>query len=306
MSGGKPSITRGDKLRLVEGSLAGRIRIFLEMIKFSHTVFALPFAFTGAVLAAGGLPTGHQTFWIVMAMVGARTAAMGLNRIIDAEIDGANPRTRSRAIPAGFLGKGSVALFVLLAILLMLYAAHRLNPLCLYLSPVALFFLVLYSYCKRFTALAHVVLGVCLAAAPLGAWIAIQGNVGLPAVLLAASVMFWVGGFDILYALQDLEFDRLHGLHSIPVRLGITGSLRAARVFHVAMLGLLAALYWATDLGSFYLVGLAVTAALIFYEHWLLRGADLKKLDAAFFNMNGYISITIFLFTLLDVLVWQR
>jgi 4-hydroxybenzoate polyprenyltransferase len=302
-SEGKPSITGGDKLRLVEGSLSGRIRVFLEMIKFSHTVFALPFAFTGAVLAARGLPTGHQAFWIVMAMVGARTAAMGLNRIIDAEIDGANPRTRNRAIPAGLLGKGSVALFVILAILLMLYAAHRLNPLCLYLSPVALFFLVLYSYCKRFTALAHVVLGVCLAAAPLGAWIAIQGNVGLPAVLLATSVMFWVGGFDILYALQDLEFDRLHGLHSIPVRLGITGSLRAARIFHVTMLGLLAALYWTMDLGIYYLIGLAVTTALILYEHWLLRAGDLKKLDAAFFNMNGYISITIFLFTLLDVLV---
>jgi 4-hydroxybenzoate polyprenyltransferase len=280
-----------------------RIRIFLEMIKFSHTVFALPFAFTGAVLAARGIPSVYQIFWIVMAMVGARTAAMGLNRIIDAEIDAANPRTRSRAIPAGLLGKGTVALFVILAIILMLYAAHCLNPLCLYLAPVALFFLALYSYCKRFTALAHIVLGICLAAAPLGAWIAIAGTIALPAVLLGASVVLWVAGFDILYALQDLEFDRATGLHSIPVRLGVRGSLWAARLFHLVMLGLLIFLYFAMQLGPFYLLGLGTVFALLLYEHWLLRGGDLTKLDAAFFNMNGYISIAIFLFTLLDVLV---
>jgi 4-hydroxybenzoate polyprenyltransferase len=299
----KPPCAGGDKLRMGGGTPAGRVRVFLEMIKFSHTVFALPFAFTGAVLAARGLPTWHQAFWIVMAMVGARTAAMGLNRIIDAEIDAANPRTSGRAIPAGLLGKGTVALFVVLAVLLMFYAAHRLNPLCLYLAPVALFFLVLYSYCKRFTALAHLVLGTCLAAAPLGAWIAIQGRVGLPALLLGIIVVFWVAGFDILYALQDLEFDRAHGLHSIPVRLGVTGSLWAARLFHLTMLGLLAALGFSMQLGVFYLLGLAAVTLLLGYEHWLLRRGDLGKLDAAFFNMNGYISITIFVFTLIDVLM---
>lgn len=284
-------------------SLSTRIKVFLEMIKFAHTIFALPFAFTGAVLAARGLPSVYQTFWIVMAMVGARTAAMGLNRIIDAEIDAKNPRTESRAIPAGLIGKGTVLLFVILATLLMFYAAHRLNPLCLYLSPLILFFLVLYSYCKRFTALSHFVLGICISFAPLGAWIAIQGKVGLPAVLLAGSVVFWLAGFDTLYALQDLEFDRAHGLHSIPVRLGVTGSLWAARIFHVIMLGLLAALYLTMGLGVFYLIGVGITAALIFYEHWLLRNGDLKKLDIAFFNMNIYISLTIFVFTLIDVLV---
>lgn len=299
----KPSLAEGDNLGTGAGGVFGRIRVFLEMIKFSHTVFALPFAFTSAVLAAHGLPTGYQAFWIMLAMVGARTAAMGLNRIIDAEIDAANPRTRNRAIPAGLLGKGSVALFVFLAILLMLYAAHRLNPLCLYLAPVALFFLVLYSYCKRFTALAHVVLGICLAAAPLGAWIAVTGKIGLPAVLLAVSVIFWVAGFDILYALQDLEFDRASGLHSIPVRLGVNGSLWMARLCHVAMLVPLVALYFLARLDAFYLLGLGVSAALLLYEHRLLRGGDLTKLDAAFFNMNGYLSITIFLCTFLDVLL---
>lgn len=282
--------------------LTARIRIFLEMIKFSHTVFALPFAFTGAVLAARGIPSGSRIFWIVMAMVGARTAAMGLNRVIDAEIDAANPRTRNRAIPAGLIGKGTVVLFVMVAVLLMLYAAYRLNPLCLYLAPVAIFFLILYSYCKRFTALAHVVLGICLAAAPLGAWIAITGAIALPPVLLGASVVLWVAGFDILYALQDLEFDRTRGLHSIPVLLGVTASLWVARLFHLVMFGLLTSLYFAMQLGPFYLLGLCVVFVLLAHEHWLLRNGDLTKLDAAFFNMNGYVSVAIFIFTLVDVL----
>jgi len=282
--------------------LFNRIKIFLEMIKFAHTIFALPFAFTAAVLAARGLPTVYQAFWIVAAMVGARTAAMGLNRMIDAEIDAKNPRTSSRAIPAGLIGKGTVFIFVMIGILLLFYAAYRLNPLCLYLSPPILFFLVLYSYCKRFTALAHIVLGICIAFAPLGAWVAIQGRIEHPAILLAASVVFWLAGFDTLYALQDLEFDRAHGLHSIPVRIGVNGSLWVARLFHLVMLGLLLALYATMNLGFFFLVGVGITAALLFYEHWLLRTGDLTKLDMAFFNMNGYISINIFVFTLIDVL----
>lgn len=291
-----------ERTALSSGSLQ-KIRIFMEMIKFSHTVFALPFAFTGAVLAAGGLPTLYRIFWIVMAMVGARTAAMGLNRVIDAEIDAENPRTRSRAIPAGLIGKGGVAVFILLALALMLYAAYRLNTLCLYLSPVAIFFLLLYSYCKRFTSLAHIVLGICLAGAPVGAWIAIRGSVGLPAVLLGLAVLFWVAGFDILYALQDLEFDRRRGLHSIPVRLGVSGSLWIARLFHTVMVALLLLLGFQLGLGAWYGFGLAAVAGMLLYEHWLLRGGDLEKIDAAFLNMNGYISVTIFAFTLLDVLL---
>jgi 4-hydroxybenzoate polyprenyltransferase len=285
-----------------EMNLFGRIKIFMEMIKFSHTIFALPFAFTGAVLAAHGLPSGYQAFWILMAMIGARTAAMSLNRLIDAEIDGRNPRTSGRALPAGLLGKGMVALFALISLGLMLFAARMLNPLCLYLSPLAVCFLVLYSYCKRFTALAHVVLGLCLAAAPLGAWIAITGTMALSPLLLALAVLLWVAGFDILYALQDLEFDRANGLHSIPVQLGVRGSLWTARFFHLATLVVLVALMGVAQLGPFYLTGLLLTAAMLAYEHWLLRKGDLQKLDAAFFNMNGYISVTIFCFTLADVL----
>lgn len=283
--------------------ICSRVKIFLEMIKFPHTLFALPFAFTGAVLAARGLPSLYQGFWIAMAMVGARTAAMGLNRLIDAEIDARNPRTSSRAIPAGLLGKGTVAACVIVAVALMLFAAFRLNWLCLYLAPIALFFLVSYSYCKRFTSLAHLVLGLCLGAAPVGGWIAIKGVMEFPAVLLGLAVLFWSAGFDILYALQDLEFDRTSGLHSIPVRLGVRGSLVAARLCHLAMVALLASLYFILHLGVFYLAGLFVTAAMLFHEHRLLRDGDLSKLDLAFFNMNGYISLTVFSFTLADVLV---
>ena len=279
-----------------------RVRIFLEMIKFSHTIFALPFAFTGALLAARGLPTLSQAGWIVCAMVGARTAAMGLNRVIDAEIDARNPRTSGRAIPAGLLGRGAVLSFSALSVLLMLFAASMLNPLCLYLSPVALGFILLYSYCKRFTSLAHLVLGICLAGAPLGAWIAIRGEAGLPAYLLALAVLFWVAGFDILYALQDLDFDRQNGLHSIPSKLGVAGSLWTARAFHLAACGFLAALYLSMQLGPFFLAGLVATCGMLLYEHWLLRNGNLDCLDAAFFNMNGYISVTLMLATLLDTL----
>lgn len=283
-------------------TLYARVRVFLEMIKFSHTIFALPFAFTGALLAARGVPSLSQAGWIVCAMVGARTAAMGLNRVIDAEIDARNPRTSGRAIPAGLLGRGVVLAFVALSVFLMLFAARMLNPLCLYLSPLALGFILLYSYCKRFTSLAHVVLGVCLAGAPLGAWIAIRGEAPVPAFLLALAVLFWVAGFDILYALQDLDFDRKSGLHSIPVRLGVTGSLWTARLFHLAACGFLLALYLVMHLGPLFLAGVVAAWGMLLYEHWLLRGGNLERLDAAFFSMNGYISVTIFCATLLDTL----
>ena len=289
-----------------EGATMGfisRIRVFLEMIKFSHTIFALPFALTGALLAARGVPTPYHIFWIIMAMVGARTAAMGLNRLIDAEIDARNPRTSGRAIPAGLLGKGSAALCVVAAAALLLFAAARLNPLCMYLSPVALFFLVLYSYCKRFTALAHLVLGLCLGAAPVGAWLAIRGEIGLPPLLLGCAVLFWSAGFDVLYALQDLDFDRASGLHSIPVKLGVKGSLLVARLFHLVMVVLLVLLLIVMHLGLLYLLGLCLAGGMLVYEHLLLRNGDLSKLDTAFFNMNGYISLTLFFFTLADVLI---
>lgn len=279
-----------------------KIRIFLEMIKFSHTIFALPFALTGALLAAGGFPSPRQLFWIVLAMAGARTAAMAMNRLIDAEIDARNPRTAGRAIPAGLLGSGTTLFFIIISTALMLFAAAMLNPLCLKLSPIALFFLILYSYCKRFTSLAHVVLGICLAAAPIGAWVAIRGAVEAPALLLGGVVLFWVAGFDILYALQDREFDQAAGLHSIPVLLGVNGSIWAARIFHLVMMGLLVGLYSLMQLGNIFMIGILVVAGMLLYEHWLLRDGNLDKLDAAFFNMNGYISIAILLFTTAEVL----
>ena len=285
-----------------ETGLTQKLVVFLEMIKFSHTVFALPFALAGALLAARGLPGAEQIFWIVMAMVGARTTAMGLNRLVDAEIDARNPRTARRAIPAGLISKGTTLGFILASLALLLVAASQLNPLCLKLAPLAVFFLALYSYCKRFTSLAHVVLGICLAAAPIGAWIAIRGQIEAPSLILGGAVLFWVAGFDILYSLQDLEFDRKAGLHSIPVLLGVEGSLWAARIFHLVMLGLLLGLLTIMQLGGFFMAGILLAAIMLLYEHWLLRNGNLEKLDAAFFNMNGYISIVILLSTTAEVM----
>ena len=269
-----------------------KITIFMEMIKFSHTIFALPFALSGALLAIRGLPGGRQLLFIILAMVGARTAAMAMNRLIDAEIDAKNPRTATRAIPAGLLSKGAVFGAIVLSVALLLWSAAMLNPLCLKLSPIALGFLVLYSYCKRFTALAHIVLGICLAAAPIGAWVALTGRIELPAIVLGLIVLFWVSAFDMLYALQDLEYDRSVGLHSIPVALGVNGSLWLSRLFHLITVGLLLWLIILMGLGIWFWLGTAAMTAMLLYEHWLLRGGDLTKLDAAFFTMNGYISLT--------------
>lgn len=287
-------------------TLPDKVRALAEMIKFSHTIFAFPFALMGVVLAAmanGAAPTPGQVFWICLAMVGARSGAMGLNRIIDARIDAANPRTAGRHIPAGVVSRREAWLLVTGSFALLLSAAWMLNPLCLYLAPLALGFLFLYSYCKRFTALAHLVLGVCLAAAPIGAWIALRGDVGWPILALGLAVLFWVAGFDIFYALQDLEFDRKAGLYSIPSKLGAGRAIALARVFHLLMVALLLALPFGTGLGGIYLLGVTVVAGLLVYEHRLVKPDDLSRLDAAFFNMNGYISVTIFSFTLLDALV---
>lgn len=279
------------------------LRLFLETIRFSHTVFALPFALTGAVLAARGIPSFPTIFWILMAMVGARTAAMGLNRLIDAEIDGKNPRTKDRAIPSGLLRKKSVAVWIGVAVALFLFAAYQLNPLCFSLTPIALFLLLSYSYCKRFTSLCHMVLGLCLAAAPVGAWIAVRGNVEPAALLLGSAVLFWVAGFDILYALQDLDFDRSAGLHSIPARIGAGAALVTARLFHLVTVGMLAAVAYAADLGIVYRVGIGAVAVLLGYEHSLVREGDLSRLNTAFFTANGYISCAVFLCALTDTLI---
>ncbi len=284
----------------------GKLTALLEMIKFSHTVFAFPFALMGLVLASlasGRAPGFGQVFWICLAMVGARTFAMGLNRIIDSRIDAENPRTAERHLPSGKVGMAEAWVLVLGALALLVFAAWMLNPLCLKLSPVAIFFLVLYSFCKRFTSLAHVVLGICLAAAPVGAWIAMRGDIGWPVIVLGLAVLFWVAGFDIFYALQDYEYDRDKGLYSVPSRFGIERSFLIVRIFHSAMVILLLLLIFSEGLGLIYLIGVMVVAGLLAYEHMLVKPDDLSRLDAAFFNMNGYISVTIFFFTLVDALV---
>jgi 4-hydroxybenzoate polyprenyltransferase len=283
-----------------------KFRDLLEMIKFSHTVFAFPFALMGALLAglkSGAPPSWAQIGWICLAMVGARSAAMGLNRLLDARIDAQNPRTASRHIPAGRISLAEAWAFVAGSTALLLLAAWMLNPLCFFLAPVALGLFVLYAYCKRFTALAHVVLGVCLAGAPIGAWIALRGDLQWPILALGLAVLFWVAGFDIFYALQDLDFDRSAGLHSIPVKLGEKHAILLAKIFHGVMVALLLTLPLGLPLSWLYYAGIAVISGLIAYEHQLVKPGDLSKLDAAFFNMNGYISVTIFLFTLADVLV---
>ncbi|EAT17340.1 UbiA-like polyprenyltransferase [Desulfuromonas acetoxidans] len=283
-----------------------KVRSLLEMIKFSHTIFAFPFALIGVVMAAqanGALPGIGQVFWICMAMIGARSGAMGLNRLLDAHIDGLNPRTADRHIPAGKVSRWEAWLLVLAAYGLLVLSAWMLNPLCFYLSFVALFFLVLYSFAKRFTAYAHVILGLCLGAAPVGAWIALRGDISWSIVMIGLAVLLWVAGFDVFYALQDVEFDREQGLHSIPVKLGEEGSFKLVRGFHIGMIVLLLLAFPGSGLGWIYLLGVAVVAAMLLYEHTLVKPGDLSKMDAAFFTMNGYISVTLFVFVLLDVVI---
>ncbi len=275
----------------------------LEMIKFEHTVFALPFAFLGMVLAAEGWPSWRTVLWIVVAMVGARSAAMGWNGLVDRRIDAANPRTASRALPAGLVTPGAVALFIAASAALLVLAAWQLNPLALALSPVALAILFLYSYTKRFTWASHLVLGLSLAGAPLGAWIAVRGDVQATPLLLAGAVLLWVAGFDVLYALQDLEFDRRAGLFSIPARFGVAGSLWISGALHVVMLALLALLPEVyPDLGAGFWVGWLGCLALIAWQHWVVRPGDLSRLNAAFFQANGALAIWLFAATALDIL----
>jgi 4-hydroxybenzoate polyprenyltransferase len=285
-----------------------RIRVVLEMIKFEHSVFALPFALVGALLAAragGGLPTWRQILWIVVAMVGARSAAMTMNRIADREYDRRNPRTANRALPTGELSVGFAWAFTILASAVLVIAAWRLNRLALELSPVALAILFFYSYTKRFTSWSHFVLGFCLGISPAAAWIAIRGSLDARMLILCAAVTLWVGGFDVLYACQDVEFDRAAGLHSIPKKLGIAKALLFARAMHVVMVALLAWLAWSFHLAWPAWAGIAVVAALLAYEHSLVKPNDLTKMNAAFFTVNGYISLLFLLFWGAAVMVMQ-
>jgi 4-hydroxybenzoate polyprenyltransferase len=267
----------------------------LEMIKFEHSVFALPFALTGALLAAGGWPSWRQIFWIIVAMVGARSAAMAFNRIADRKFDAENPRTQARALPAGRLSLRFAVAFTVFAAALLVLAAWELNPLAFKLSPVALALLLLYSYAKRFTLLSHIVLGACLGLSPVAAWIALRGDVSWSVILLGVAVTLWVAGFDMIYACQDVDFDRYMGLHSIPKRFGVAAALYVSAVLHVLMLGLLVVVAEMSGLGWIAMAGLILVAALLAYEHLLVKPSDLSRLNAAFFTVNGYISILFFL-----------
>jgi len=277
--------------------------ITLEMIKWEHSIFALPFALTGAMLAARGFPKPMQLVWIIICMVTARSAAMAFNRWADASLDAANPRTRTRAIPAGLLSKGFVAGFTLVMAALFVLAAAQLNRLTLLLSPVALAVILAYSYTKRFTRWSHLALGLSLGIAPAAAWIAVRGSLDPRILILTCAVVFWVAGFDLLYACQDAPHDCSVGLFSVPSTYGIRAAFWLARTMHFGMLLLLVWLVRAFGLGPAAMIGVAIVAALLLYEHMIVSPGDLRRLNAAFFTMNGVISAVFFLFVAADLLL---
>src|SRR5215475_9712656 len=284
-------------------ALLRNIGTTLEMIKWEHSIFALPFALTGAMLAAHGWPRAMQLFWIIVCMGTARSAAMAFNRWADADLDAVNPRTSNRAIPSGLLTRGFVAAFTVCMAALFILAASQLNRLTLLLSPLALAILLLYSYTKRFTRWSHLILGLSLGIAPSAAWIAIRGSLDSRILVLTAAVLFWVAGFDVLYACQDAEHDRAHGLNSIPAAIGIAGAFWTARIMHAVMLTLLLWLVHLFSLGTVGLLGVSAVAALLLYEHLIVSPKDLRRLNAAFFTMNGVISVVFFIFVAVALLL---
>ena len=285
------------------GNIWRNARLTLETIKWEHSVFALPFALTGAVLAAGGWPRPAVLGWIVLCMVSARSAAMAFNRLVDARLDAANPRTKMRALPAGRLSAGFVAGFVVVSSAVFVLGAAMLNRLTLELALPTLAVLLLYSYMKRVTRWSHLVLGLALGIAPLAAWIAVRGSLDWRTTVLTAAVLLWVGGFDVLYACQDFEFDRAAGLKSVPQAYGLTAAFWLARAMHVGMVGLLAWLVRLFGMGGLAWTGVGVVAALLIYEHSIVSPKDLRRMNAAFFTLNGVISVVFFGFFAADVLL---
>jgi 4-hydroxybenzoate polyprenyltransferase len=285
-------------------SALSSVLTFGRMIKFSHSIFALPFAFSGAALAAAQAGISVvQVAWITLAMVGARSAAMGFNRLADRHLDAANPRTSGRELPQGVVSPTAVGLFVVISSAALAFSAWQLNPLCLYLSPLVLAVLFFYSLCKRFTWASHLVLGLSLGGAPLGAWIAVTGSIAWPPILLGLAVLLWVAGFDIFYACQDYEHDISVGLHSIPARFGIERALVMARVLHLLAVVMMVLVGRSAGLNMVYWVGVGAIAVLLLYEHRLVRSDDLTRVNMAFFNLNAVISVLYLLFTLADLLV---
>ena len=280
-----------------------KVRIFFKLVKFPHTVFALPFALTSAVVAADGVPALGTLTWILVAMVSARTAAMAFNRLVDADIDAQNPRTADRALPRGLLLESDVCALIVVAAAIFVFAANRLNTLCFALSPVALLVIMGYSYLKRFTQWTHVFLGVALAIAPIGAWIAVRGHFGTFPVVLGLAVVLWVAGFDIIYACRDVDFDAGHGLFSFPKKYGVRSALKLSAMFHVGAAIALVSLVSFPSLGLVYLVGVLIVSSLLFYEHTLVKPDDLSRANSAFFTANGLISMVLMCFAIADVLV---
>ncbi|WP_207634131.1 UbiA-like polyprenyltransferase [Halalkalibacter urbisdiaboli] len=284
-----------------------KLKIILEMIKFEHTVFALPFAYFGAILGGyiinGEIPTLSQWVWITVAMVGARSAAMSLNRIIDEQIDKKNPRTAERAIPAGLVSKLEVLIFIIISFTLLFYAAFQLNMLAVYLLPIAVFFLVIYSYTKRFTWACHLILGITIGIAPLGGWVGATGTLTWEAFVLFIAVALWTAGFDVIYATQDADYDREHKLFSIPSRFGIPTALMLAKVFHVISFLAFVTLFIVSPLGWLYVIGVIIAGGIMIYEHSLVSPHDLSKVNVAFFTMNGILSLVMFIFAIGDVLL---
>ncbi|MDE5411930.1 UbiA-like polyprenyltransferase [Alkalihalobacterium chitinilyticum] len=284
-----------------------KIKIILEMIKFEHTVFALPFAFLGAVVGSimvnGSWPTLHQWIWITLAMVGARSAAMALNRLIDEKIDKHNPRTADRAIPANLISKLEVIAFTILSFALLIYSSFQLNLLAVYLLPVAVFFLFIYSYTKRFTWACHIVLGITIGIAPLGGWVGTTGTLPWVAAFLFLAVVFWIAGFDVIYATQDADYDKKAGLYSIPSSFGIKKALQIARGLHVLSFIAMLAMFFVSPLSWIYLIGVLIAGGIMVYEHMIISEDDLSKVGVAFFPMNGIISIVMLVFTIGDLLL---
>ncbi|MCU6795826.1 MULTISPECIES: UbiA-like polyprenyltransferase [Paenibacillus] len=287
-----------------------KTKIFLEMIKIEHTLFALPFAFMGAILGSivmtNHLPGWAAIGWVILAMIGARSAAMGLNRVIDKVFDAKNPRTAARAIPAGLISSKEAIIFIVISFTLLFWAASNLSPLSMKLLPIAVFFLVLYSYTKRFTWACHLILGLTLGLAPLGGWVAVTNDISLPAIIFYVSVSFWTAGFDVIYACQDTEFDKKEGLHSIPQRFGVAKALRIARWFHlVTAIGFIV-LFYLTDLSWLYLIGILIANLLLFYQHKIVTPTNLSRVNMAFFTLNSTLSSVVFIFSLADLVVLHK
>lgn len=280
-----------------------KLKSYGELVMFSHTLFSLPFALIAMIWAAEGLPSGNTIFWILIALIGARNGANALNRIVDKDFDKKNPRTANRHLPKGEVKDYEVLGIVLLCFSIFILAAYMLNPLCFMLSPVALFLFIIYSYTKRFTWLCHIVLGITCAGAPVGAWLAVTGKFAITPIILGAVVTLWIAGFDIIYATQDIEFDRKIGLFSIPAKFGLKGALFISTIFHYFVILLLISLYFIMNLGSIYLIGIFISAILLGIEHYIVSPSNEKKMKFASYNINQIVSVLIFVFTMLDFFI---